>query len=212
MRKYKKEKEFKKYKRQGFDENQLYEIEYGIKYNLDVTKYADLKFDYIQMENIRIGLELGLDVSKYVNPEYNEYQMKEIQEGLRKGLDVDKYANPKFDKIEMAKIRKQLERTKIGEPENECRNKKIEEKFLKYKKLGFDKNQLYEIYLGLEENVDVARYANLKFKDYDMREIRLGLLSNDYGFVRDYEYFLYKKLDKEQKTKKEKQKEPEMEI
>lgn len=65
--------------------------------------------------------------------------------------------------------------------------KKIEKKKAEYEKQGFEKNQLYQIYQGLEKGLDVTKYADPEFHWKQMEQIRHGL-------------------------KEEKQKEPEMEI
>ena len=53
--------------------------------------------------------------------------------------------------------------------------KKIEKKKAEYEKQGFEKNQLYQIYQGLEDGLDVSKYADPEFHWKQMKEIRLNL-------------------------------------
>ena len=57
------------------NEDQIEEIELGIKSGVDVTMYAKKEFDWEQMREIRLGLESGLDVSLYARIEVNWDEM-----------------------------------------------------------------------------------------------------------------------------------------
>lgn len=57
--------------------------------------------------------------------------------------------------------------------------KELELKMKSYEEQGFDDWQLYEIRKGLEDGVDVSKYANPKFSDEEMAEIRKGLANKN---------------------------------
>jgi hypothetical protein len=59
----------------GFNSDQISEIEYGVRYNLDISKYAKKKFTAGQMRVIKQGLQRGVDVDAYTNPDYTPEQM-----------------------------------------------------------------------------------------------------------------------------------------
>lgn len=83
----------KKYKKMGFNKQQLEQIKYGLKDGLtdeQISIYANPEFDDGQMNEIRYGLSLGLDVSRYAKPEFKSDVMISIRIGLQKGLDVSK--------------------------------------------------------------------------------------------------------------------------
>ena len=54
-----------------FDIDQQFQIEEGIKNEVDILIYAKTDFDSEQMREIRAGLQDNLDVSIYATPEYN---------------------------------------------------------------------------------------------------------------------------------------------
>lgn len=68
--------------------------------------------------------------------------------------------------------------------------KELELKMKSYEEQGFDDWQLYEIRKGLESGIDVSKYADPKFSDEEMAEIRKELTN--------------KNLEKNQVSKKEK--------
>lgn len=112
--------------------------------------------------------------------------MAEIRKGISSELDIlniIKYADPKFDWEQMNIIRKDLEKEKIET------QKKIKQEIKKYEEMGFSWEQIREIRYGLEEGLNVSKYADPKFSAEQMQVIR-------------------KKLEAEKTTKKE----PKMEI
>lgn len=57
--------------------------------------------------------------------------------------------------------------------------KKLELEMKRYEEQGFDDWQLYEIRKGLEEGVDVTKYADSKLTDEEMAEIRKELTNEN---------------------------------
>ena len=97
MKQKKIEQELKKYKKMGFDKDQMLQIEFGIEKCLDIKKYADFKFNSRQMFEIRQGLKTDIDVSKYTDPKLNDIQMEHI----RKNLEKSKFKDRKKDMPEI---------------------------------------------------------------------------------------------------------------
>lgn len=86
------EKELKKYKKLGFNESQLRQIEYGIKNDLtkvQIEIYAKKEFNWHQMAYIRLGLEDGVDVTLYAYPEINNEVMGALLIGLQKNISKE---------------------------------------------------------------------------------------------------------------------------
>lgn len=85
------EKEMFKYKEQGFNENQIYQIYQGLIAGIDTTVYAKLDYEDYKMEIIRWGLEKEINVQLYMNPALGFQEMYDIYWYLRKrkklGLD-----------------------------------------------------------------------------------------------------------------------------
>lgn len=57
--------------------------------------------------------------------------------------------------------------------------KELELKMKSYEEQGFDDWQLYEIRKGLESGIDVSKYADPKFSDEEMAEIRKELTNEN---------------------------------
>ena len=53
--------------------------------------------------------------------------------------------------------------------------KELEQEMKSYEEQGFDEWQLYEIRKGLEDGVDISKYAKREFSDEKMAEIRKEL-------------------------------------
>lgn len=102
----------KAFNAQGFNKDQLDELEDGLKKGLNVEKYADKRFNDCQMHQIKEGLEANIDVSYYTNPDFDIFQMYEIKEGLKAGIDPSEYADPAYCWEYMEEIRERLERYK----------------------------------------------------------------------------------------------------
>lgn len=104
------EERIKDFKTQGFNKDQLDELEDGLKKGLDVEKYADKRFNDCQMHQIKEGLEDGVNVDYYTNPDFDIFQMYEIKEGLKAGIDPSEYTDPAYCWEYMEEIRERLEK------------------------------------------------------------------------------------------------------
>ncbi len=109
----------KKYKSYKFNDNQMNEIEGGIRLGLSeeqISKYAKLEFDSDQMSQIRQGFQLGLEHNQVLlcaDPKFNWEQMHEILLGFENGLSMEEvmlYAKQDFNSNQMEQIRLSFER------------------------------------------------------------------------------------------------------
>lgn len=98
-----------------YSDQQLKEIEIGIKHRLHVEEYADPLLSGRQMREIRYGLERNLDIKFYNNKYFRERQMKEIRLGLQDNLDVESYARLMYAATDMRKKRLELFHQKYDE-------------------------------------------------------------------------------------------------
>ena len=83
-------------------------------------------------------------------------------------------------------------------------------------KIGFNNEQIREIWIGLEHNVDISEYADLKFDHLQMKEIRKGLedkLDISKYVKPEFDWKQMAEIRKDLKAEKSgEKKEPEMEI
>lgn len=135
----------------------MWEIRDGVKRNLDVSIYADPRFHWEQMSEIRKSLKDGLDMGKYVNSKTTILEIKRICYLLKNGKSY-----------ELNSVKGDFKMTK----KNIERIKQISKEF---KEMGFDSEQIHEIELGLENNLDISKYADPNFNGNQMIEIRFGL-------------------------------------
>ena len=98
-----------------FYNDELVEIEYGLKNNLTMKQiqlYAKPEFNIEQMREIRNGFKIdGLafeQVKLYATPEFNSYQMSDFRWGFRKKVSLE-YLSLHADKLMSEKS------AKIGE-------------------------------------------------------------------------------------------------
>lgn len=109
------EKELKKYKEKGFNEEQLLEIKTGLKNGLtkeQVESYAILDLPGCEMLDIRYAIEHEFPseiIALMIKRKFDFLQFQEIMSGHNKGLDICWYANPDFDYQQMEQIRLGLE-------------------------------------------------------------------------------------------------------
>ena len=162
-----------------YDDAQMDAILKGLKSGVDTSIYSDPeKYDGYQMSAIYWGLKDGVDVSWYADPKFSANQMHEIYAGLSSGVDVSQYADPNIPWTEMYNIR------------TGC-NEKSKQKIIKY---GLDHNidtswvnqqftghQLYVLYEGLEQGLDVSIYADPSIPAEEMEKIQKKLLRKTYG-------------------------------
>ena len=92
----------------------MWELQQGIKENLNISFYLSENFEARQMAEIRKGLKDNLDVSIYANPEFDSFQMNLIRTGLKEGLDVRQFAYPEYNLREMIRVYNQLKKEKLS--------------------------------------------------------------------------------------------------
>lgn len=169
---------------QGFERNQINEIEEGIRAGIDTSIYSKKEYFALQMHQIRLGLMEGLPIELYASVNYDWFQMEEIRLGLEKKLDVALYAFPDVPYETMRQIRKGLEKGL-----NLSAYRKLDAGILrelrkallarvtlvKYIKEGYNAEQLKEIRLGLEKRLDIDPYLNKEFRGVAIAEICRGL-------------------------------------
>jgi len=169
---------------EGFERNQINEIEEGIRAGIDTSIYSKKEYFALQMHQIRLGLMEGLPVELYASTNYDWFQMEEIRLGLSGGLDVALYAFPDVPYETMRQIRKGLEkglnlsayRKLDAGILRELRKALLSRVTLvKYIKEGYIAEQLKEIRLGLEKRLDIDSYLDKEFRGVAIAEICKGL-------------------------------------
>ena len=130
--------------------------------NLIKTEWFN-QFDICQQEVIRIGLEQNLNASIYAKTELNDKQMSEIRLGLLSNVDVSIYNIPTLDEEVMEQVR-------IGLEQNIYLSEYLKD---------FSCLQLVEIRKGLQDNLDVSKYAKSDISSFVMRKIKKNLLKNN---------------------------------
>lgn len=182
----------------NFTQDQLDEIQEGIKDGVDVSLYAKEDLLAIQMRQIRLGLLSGIMVSRYNDPKYDWFQMEEIRTGLENHIDVDKYANPEIPYMKMRQIRKALmlgidltaELNRSPDVLRQIRKAAVSGlNIKKYVDEGYNAGQLAEIRKGIEKGLDIEDYIAIEYRGGSIREICLGLESGiDVSVYADEEY------------------------
>ena len=182
----------------NFTEDQLDEIQLGIKDGVDVSLYAKENLLAIQMRQIRLGLLSGVMVSKYNDPKFDWFQMEEIRIGLENHIDVDKYCSPEIPYMKMRQIRKALmlgidltsQLDKNADVLRQIRKAVVAGiDISKYVIQGYNAGQLAEIRKGIEKGLDIEDYVAIEYRGGSIREICKGLESGiDVSVYADEEY------------------------
>ncbi len=182
----------------NFTEDQLDEIQLGIKDGVDVSLYAKENLLAIQMRQIRLGLLSGVMVSKYNDPKFDWFQMEEIRIGLENHIDVDKYCSPEIPYMKMRQIRKALmlgidltsQLDKNADVLRQIRKAVVSGiDISKYVIQGYNAGQLAEIRKGIEKGLDIEDYVAIEYRGGSIREICKGLESGiDVSVYADEEY------------------------
>ncbi|MDD6810410.1 MAG: FapA family protein [Lachnospiraceae bacterium] len=171
-------------KAEGFTQDQIHEINEGLKVGLNVSIYAKKEFLSIQMRQIRLGLLEGLPVEKYASLKYDWFQMEEIRKGLSEGVNITLFANPEISYDRMHQIRKGLESGIDLSP-----YRKLESGILKQLRLailhrinivpyinaGYDTEQLEAIRKAFEKGLEIVPYLKKAFLGISIQEICEGL-------------------------------------
>lgn len=182
----------------NFTEDQLDEIQLGIKDGVDVSLYAKENLLAIQMRQIRLGLLSGVMVSQYNDPKFDWFQMEEIRIGLENHIDVDKYCSPEIPYMKMRQIRKALmlgidltsQLDKNADVLRQIRKAVVSGiDISKYVIQGYNAGQLAEIRKGIEKGLDIEDYVAIEYRGGSIREICKGLESGiDVSVYADEEY------------------------
>lgn len=178
------EEKITEYRNQGFNDDQIHEIEEGLKAGIDVSRYNRKNLYAIQMHQIRLGLLSGVDVEIYRNPEYDWFQMEEIRLGLEEGLDVLLYAKKEFPFETMREIRQGLEEgihlEKYAKLDagllREIRLANADRvNIIPYIKEGYIPEQLEQIRYALKNKLQIDDYLSVWFRGEAIHQIILGL-------------------------------------
>lgn len=120
--------------------------------------------------------EIDQEIKRYEEQGFDDWQIYEIRKGLETDIDVSVYANLNLTDDEMQQKREALEMAKQktakltgqSQKEEEIENNKID-------KNEFTYGQQRQIDLGLENKINVGKYANPQFDSFKMEQIRWKL-------------------------------------
>ena len=120
--------------------------------------------------------EIEQAMKRYEEQGFDDWQIYEIRKGLETDIDVSVYANLNLTDDEMQQKREALEMAKQktakltgqSQKEEEIENNKIN-------KNEFTYGQQRQIDLGLENKINVGKYANPQFDSFKMEQIRWKL-------------------------------------
>lgn len=144
-----------------FTKEQLKEIQDGVNKNLNINyAYSDLNAE--KMEILKNSLINNIKVNvKDLDFSIEDWHKVEIQKGFNQGINLIPYISKGLDRqsvqVVMFALAKNLKEIKD------------------YLNSGFDSNQLYEIYDGLSEKIDVSIYAKKDYSSNQMYFIKEGL-------------------------------------
>ncbi len=170
--------------KEGYNKEQIAEIELGEKDYLDTSFYSSKDFIALQMREIRLGMTEGLEVGIYAKPRFDCFQMEQIRLGLEKDLNVRKYAFPNISHDIMKELRLGMEEDidlsqYVGYKSEILRQIRIAVKagidITGYVKDGYDEEQLEQIRLALMHSVNIDEYVNPEYRGISLKEIRIGL-------------------------------------
>ncbi len=176
--------EREKWEKQGFSQDQIYEIEEGQAVGLNTDLYARKDYLAIQMRQIRFGLLEALPVEVYARPEYDWFQMEEIRLGLQEGVDTAKYAAPDIPYDKMRQVRKGLKagidlspylRLDAGILRELRKAMLVRVNITKYIKEGYGTEQLRQIRKALKKGLAIDPYLQKEFVGASIAEISAGL-------------------------------------
>lgn len=172
------------YRKMGFDDDQLEELQLGLEHGVQVSAYAKKEYFAVQMRQVRFGLEEGLDISLYNDEKYDWFQMEEIRLGLKEGLDAAIYANPRYSYEVMRELRKALKDgihlekyAAVGAEMLRELHRAILDKqnIMPYIKSGYVPEQLKEIRRAMKLGCHIDPYLNTVYRGSAIREITEGL-------------------------------------
>lgn len=77
-----------------YDYHQMFQINAGLRRNVDIRPFIDSSFNWRKMKEIRLGLQEGIDVSKYANVKNNSFKMRELRLALCDNIDLSSLIKP----------------------------------------------------------------------------------------------------------------------
>lgn len=120
--------------------------------------------------------EIYQEVKRYEEQGFDDWQIYEIRKGLEADIDVSVYANLNLTDDEMQQKREALEMAKQKTAKLTGQSKKeVEIENNKINKNEFTYGQQRQIDLGLENKINVGKYANPQFDSFKMEQIRWKL-------------------------------------
>ena len=128
--------------------------------NPELGMFITPDFSAQQAAVVLDGLGRGLDVTRYADADYDWLQMKTIMEWLEKGLDITPWVDSSIDAKVMQQVGLALK--------NGISDKKIS----MIADPRWNGLQAQEIRLGIQNGVDVGKYANPRYNHHQMRRIR----------------------------------------
>ena len=146
----------------NFDDKQLKEIHSGVEHNL-VVDYANETYDSEKMEVIKnalfygVKIDYGFEVPSFVFSE-------KVIDGFKQKVNIIPILL-KYPKLEPNKIDILIYGLTLNIPNIRF-----------YINEDFDSNQLYEIFSGFEQNVDISIYSKPEFDWKQMETFRLDLV------------------------------------
>lgn len=147
-----------------FTKEQLKEIQDGVNKNLNINyAYSDLNAE--KMEILKEALINNIKVNvEDLNFSIKDWHKIEIQKGFNQNINLIPYISKGLNRQSVQVVMFAL-----------SKGLKEIDKYLNY---GFDENQLYEIYDGLDKKIDVSIYAKNYYSSSQMEFIKSGLEEN----------------------------------
>ena len=162
----KKQVEYFKYliKNKNFNSAQLKEIGYGVRQGLNVD-YAKEFYDFYKMKVTRNSLIYNVEI-EYGFEVPNKKFLNKVISGFKKKVNILPYLL-KYPELTISK-NNIIDLIIYGLTLNISN-------IHYYLNKKYDEKQLYEIFKGIENKIDVTFYNKIEFNSRQMRQIRLGL-------------------------------------
>lgn len=126
----------------------------------DLCEYAIKGMDYYRLSLLNECMNADLDVNLIADTNLSYEQMNELLSAMKKGIDVSDYVDPMLTPMEMYGI---------------TVSKLTSVNTRKYFLDDFNDDQLYEIFTGIEQGLDVSTFAKVEISANDMQDMRLSL-------------------------------------
>lgn len=129
-----------------------------------------------------------ISMAKFACAKFNAEQLKQIRLGIEDGVSVSVYASTNFDAEQMKQMRLALSTDISVYNAIEFAMDRTKGKILSAEMMRNIRNDI------LNKNINVSLYANPRFDNYQMKEIRLGLCNIGEKFIK----YIDEKFDSEQ--------------